>query len=336
MTRPRHAIRGETPKTICGTIELGVVRCNVGFVNCVRCDAWSHTIGPAQVPWTKVLTMTDDAAPSTRLDQAIDQGKPSIARVYDYLLGGKDNYLVDQEIGDHFKVNLPGSVAIAFTSRQALIRGVRDMARVGMRQFIDFGSGLPTADNVHQVAQRYAADARVVYVDNDPIVLAHGRALLATDRNITVIQADVRDPASIRDHPDVARLIDFEQPVGVIFSSILHHLNDDEDPATVVRFWNDQISSGSYVFITHFRSGRNPETSAAEQKLQSTFGRGRWRDTDEIRDLFGDLEVLDPNIVPSAHWRPDVPESDTAAVGAVGRELTVWEQLIVTGLARKP
>ncbi len=147
---------------------------------------------------------------------------------------------------------------------------------------------------------------------------------------------DVRDPASIRDHPDVARLIDFEQPVGVIFSSILHHLNDDEDPATVVRFWNDQISSGSYVFITHFRSGRNPETSAAEQKLQSTFGRGRWRDTDEIRDLFGDLEVLDPNIVPSAHWRPDVPESDTAAVGAVGRELTVWEQLIVTGLARKP
>ncbi|WP_062989573.1 SAM-dependent methyltransferase [Nocardia anaemiae] len=280
--------------------------------------------------------MTDDAAPPTRLDREIDQSKPSIARVYDYLLGGKDNYLVDQEVGDHFKVNLPGSVAIAFTSRQALIRGVRDMARTGMRQFIDFGSGLPTADNVHQVAKRHAPDARVVYVDNDPIVLAHGRALLATDENTTVIQADAREPESIRDHPDVTRLIDFDQPVGVIFSSILHHFNDDEDPAAVVRFWNDQIPSGSYVFITHFRSGHNPETAAAEQKLQATFGRGRWRDTEEIRGLFGDLEVLEPDIVPSALWRPDAPAGEAASVGTVGRELTVWEQLIVTGLARKP
>ncbi|MFI6952853.1 SAM-dependent methyltransferase [Nocardia sp. NPDC050408] len=280
--------------------------------------------------------MTDDAAPPTRLDREIDQSKPSIARVYDYLLGGRDNYLVDQEIGDHFKMNLPGSVAIAFTSRLALIRGVRDMARAGMRQFIDFGSGLPTADNVHQVAKRYVTDARVVYVDRDPIVLAHGRALLVTDKNTTVIQADARAPESIRDHPDVARLIDFEQPVGVIFSSILHHFNDDEDPAAVVRFWNDQISSGSHVFITHFRSGHNSETTAAEQKLQSTFGRGRWRDTEEIRGLFGDLEVLEPDIVPSAQWRPDAPAGDAASVGTVGRELTVWEQLIVTGLARKP
>ncbi|MFI7664936.1 SAM-dependent methyltransferase [Nocardia sp. NPDC049526] len=280
--------------------------------------------------------MTDDAAPPTRLGREIDQSKPSIARVYDYLLGGKDNYLVDQEIGDHFKLNLPGSVAIAFTSRQALIRGVRDMARAGMRQFIDFGSGLPTADNVHQVAKRHTADARVVYVDSDPIVLAHGRALLATDKNTTVIQADARDPKSIRDHPDVARLIDFDQPVGVIFSSILHHFNDDEDPAAVVRFWNDQVPSGSHVLITHFRSGHNPETAAAEQKLQATFGRGRWRDTEEIRDLFGDLEVLEPDIVPSAQWRPDVAAEDAASVGSSGRELTVWEQLIVTGLARKP
>ncbi|MFI6361969.1 SAM-dependent methyltransferase [Nocardia sp. NPDC050630] len=280
--------------------------------------------------------MTDDAAPPTRLDWEIDQSKPSIARVYDYLLGGKDNYLVDQEVGDHFKVNLPGSVAIAFTSRQALIRGVRDMARAGMRQFIDFGSGLPTADNVHQVAKRHAADARVVYVDSDPIVLAHGRALLATDKNTTVIQADARDPKSIRDHPDIARLIDFDQPVGVIFSSILHHFNDDEDPAAVVRFWNDHVPSGSQVFITHFRSGHNSETTAAEQKLQSTFGRGRWRDIEEIRGLFGDLEVLEPDIVPSAQWRPDAPAGDAASVGTGHRELTVWEQLIVTGLARKP
>ena len=278
--------------------------------------------------------MTDDVAPGTRLSREIDQSKPSIARVYDYLLGGKDNYLVDQEVGDHFKENLPGSVAIAFTSRQALIRAIRDMARDGIRQFIDFGSGLPTADNVHQVANRHASDARVVYIDHDPIVLAHGRALLATDDNTTVIQADARDPRSIRNHPDIARLIDFEQPVGVIFSSILHHFNDDEDPAAAVRYWTDQIPSGSHVFITHFCSGHNEQTAAAERKLQSTFGRGRWRDLAEIQTLFGDLELLEPAIVPSAQWRPD--PAPAAEVGAAGRELTVWEQLIVTGMARKP
>ncbi|WP_227999702.1 SAM-dependent methyltransferase [Nocardia australiensis] len=268
--------------------------------------------------------MTDGA-------NVIDQSKPSIARVYDYLLGGKDNYLVDREIGDHFKVDLPGSVAIAVTNRQALMRAVRAMADDGLRQFIDLGSGLPTADNVHQVAETYAADARVVYVDNDPIVLAHGRALLATNDNTTVITADVRDPQSIRNHPEVAKLIDFDQPVAVIFSAILHHLNDDEDPGQVVQYWSDQIPSGSRVFISHFRSGHNEETSAAEAKLQSTFGRGRWRTDDEIRALFGELELLAPGIVPAARWRPDL-----AIVGNADRESTVWEQLIASGLATKP
>ncbi|AVH24060.1 SAM-dependent methyltransferase [Nocardia cyriacigeorgica] len=269
----------------------------------------------------------------------VDPNTPSIARVYDYLLGGKDNYPVDQEIGDHFKINLPGSVAIAFGNRQALVRAVRDIARSGVRQFIDLGSGLPTADNVHQIAARYTEGAKVVYVDNDPIVLAHGRALLATDDNTTVVQADVREPERIRHSDEVARLIDFDQPVAMVFSAILHHLNDDEDPGAVVSYWRDQIPSGSQVFISHFRSGGNAETEAAEQKLQSTFGRGRWRTDDEIRALFGDLELLEPGIVPAVLWRPDAPaETDTsvATIGTPERELTVWDQLIVAGLARKP
>jgi hypothetical protein len=268
--------------------------------------------------------MTDDA-------NVIDQSKPSIARVYDYLLGGKDNFVVDREIGDHFKVNLPGSVAIAFTNRQALVRAVRAIADGGVRQFVDLGSGLPTADNVHQVAESHASDTRVVYVDNDPIVLAHGRALLATNNNTTVIQADVRDSRGVRNHPEVARSIDFDKPVAVMFSAILHHLNDDEDPAAVVRYWYDQIPSGSRVFISHFRSGHNPETAAAEAKLQSTFGRGRWRTDEEIHDLFGKLDLLAPGIVPAARWRPD-----PATIGTPDRELSVWEQLIVAGLAHKP
>lgn len=266
----------------------------------------------------------------------VDTTKPSIARVYDYLLGGKDNYAADRAIGDRFKIDMPGSVAIAYTNRQALVRAVRDIAvQTGIRQFIDMGSGLPTADNVHQVAQRHASDSRVVYVDSDPIVLAHGRALLVEDDRTTVIKADVRDPEGIRRHPDTTALIDFDKPVAVILSAILHHLNDDEDPSGVVRYWRDQVPSGSCLFISHFRSGHNKETAEAEQVLQATFGRGRWRSDEEIRGLFADLEIQDPGVVPAASWRPDAAEG-VSRIDEPGRELTVWEQLIVAGLAVKP
>jgi hypothetical protein len=263
------------------------------------------------------------------------QRKPSIARVYDYLLGGKDNYAVDRQIGDHFKINLPGSVAIAHSNRQVLVRAVRTMAEDGITQFLDMGSGLPTADNVHQVAQRHQPEARVVYVDNDPIVLTHGRALLAENAQTTVVQADVREPEVIRHHRDTERLIDFGRPVGIILNAILHHLNDDEDPAGVVRYWYEQVPSGSYFFISNFRSGHNTETEEAEAKLQSTFGRGRWRTDEELRALFGDLELLEPGIVPAALWRPDGAAEGVTRVGTADRELTVWEQLIAAGLARK-
>lgn len=256
-----------------------------------------------------------------------DGQKPSIARVYDYLLGGKDNYPVDREIGDHFTVNLPGSVAIARTNRGALIRAVRALARGGVRQFIDLGSGLPTADNVHQVAQRHQPGAAVVYVDMDPTVLAHGRALVAGNESTTVVDGDVRDPDAIRHHPDTERLIDFGQPVGVILSAVLHHLEDDEDPAGIVRHWAGLIVPGSHVFISHFRSGHNAETEAAQAKLIDTFGRGRWRTDTELHALFGTLSLQPPGIVPAVRWRPDPCEEI--------RTPTVWEQLIAAGLARK-
>ncbi len=265
----------------------------------------------------------------------VDQSKPSIARVYDYLLGGKDNYAVDREIGDKFVNDLPGSVAIAHSNRQVLVRAVRDIAlRSGVRQFIDMGSGLPTADNVHQVAGRYAPDARVVYVDNDPIVLAHGRALLEENAGTRVIRADVRDAQAIREHPDTVALIDFDQPVAVVLSAILHHINDDEDPSAVVRYWHDQVPPGSCFFISHFRTGHNAQTTEAERVLQATFGRGRWRTDEEIRELFCGMEILPPGIVPAAHWRPDTADG-VSHVGDADRELTVWEQLIVAGLAVK-
>ncbi|MFF3767694.1 SAM-dependent methyltransferase [Streptomyces sp. NPDC001922] len=267
---------------------------------------------------------------------AVDQSTPSIARVYDYLLGGKDNYAVDRAIGDRFKDDMPGSVAIAHSNRAALVRAVRDIAlNTGIRQFLDLGSGLPTADNVHQVAQRNAPGSRVVYVDNDPIVLAHGRALLEENEDTCVIRADLRDPRRIREHPGTTRLIDFDRPVAVVLSAILHHVNDEEDPVGLVEYWRDQVPSGSHFFVSHFRSGNNPETAEAEAVLQKTFGRGRWRTDEEIAGLLPGLEVLEPGIVPTAAWRPDEAVG-VPRIGPPDAGLSVWERLIVAAMARKP
>jgi O-methyltransferase involved in polyketide biosynthesis len=266
---------------------------------------------------------------------SIDSTRPSIARVYDYLLGGKDNYAVDREIGDVFKRDLPGSVAIAFANRAALVRAVREIVTTtGVRQFIDLGSGLPTADNVHQVAQRTAPETRVVYVDTDPQVLVHGRALLEENDRTRVVPVDVRDPEGVRGHPDTRELIDFDRPVAVMFSAILHHVNDEEDPAGIVRHWRDRVPSGSYFFVSHFRSGNNPETAEAEKVLQGTFGRGRWRTDAEIEALLDGLEILEPGIVPAPRWRPEAAADPQ--IGGGERELTVWERLIAAGMARKP
>jgi SAM-dependent methyltransferase len=257
----------------------------------------------------------------------IDATRPSIARTYDYLLGGKDNFAVDRALGDKFIKDLPGSQTIAFDNRAALVRAVREIVTTGtVEQFVDLGSGLPTADNVHQVAQRHQPAAKVVYVDNDPVVLAHGRALLEENENTTVLQADLRDAAAIYEHEQTRALIDFEQPVAIVLSAILHHLNDEEDPAALVRFWTERIPSGSYVFISHFRSENDPRSAEMQQLLQGSLGRGRWRTDDEIRALFGDgLEILPPGIVPAAEWHPDQPVDD----------LTDWQRLIAAGLAVK-
>jgi hypothetical protein len=256
-----------------------------------------------------------------------DVSKPSIARTYDYLLGGKDNFAIDRAFGDKFIKDLPGSAQIAPDNRGALIRAVRELvSNTAVRQFIDLGSGLPTADNVHQIAQLYAPESKVVYVDNDPIVLAHGRALLAENDNTVVIQADLRDPKAIYEHEDTQRLIDFGKPVAVIFSATLHHVNDDEDPAGLVKFWHDRIASGSHVFISHFRSENDPRSQELEQLLQGSLGRGRWRTDEQILALCGDgFTVLEPGLVPAAEWRNPQQVED----------LTQWQRLIAAVLAVK-
>ncbi|MFK4084088.1 SAM-dependent methyltransferase [Kribbella sp. NPDC020789] len=271
--------------------------------------------------------MTDAAEHGTEKPfPGFDITKPSIARTYDYLLGGKDNFAVDRAFGDKFVKELPDSLVIPRDNRGVLIRAIREIvSNTPVRQFIDLGSGLPTADNVHQVAQRFAPEAKVVYVDNDPIVLAHGRAMLAENDNTVVIQADLREPKSIYDQA-AEGLIDFTQPVAIVFSATLHHVNDDEDPAGLVRFWHDRIPSGSQLFVSHFRSENDPRSQELEQLLQGSLGRGRWRTDEEILALIGDgFTIVEPGLVPAALWRnPDAPD-----------ELSDYQRLIAAVLAVK-
>ncbi|SEG70013.1 S-adenosyl methyltransferase [Thermomonospora echinospora] len=270
----------------------------------------------------------EPSAGAGRVPVGIDPTVPSIARVYDYMIGGKDNFASDRAVGDMIKEQLPGAVTIAVENRRVLGRAVRYLVRqAGIRQFIDIGSGLPTAENVHQVAQRHAPESRVVYVDSDPIVLAHGRALLDENDRTAVIQADARDPRGILDDSATRKLIDFDRPVGVILCAVLHHLEDEEDPAGIVATLREAVPSGSHLFITHFRTEHNEESQQIEQMLQASFGRGRWREQHEIESFFTGLEMVDPGIVPLVEWHPDTPPD---------REPTAWDRLIVGGIGRKP
>jgi hypothetical protein len=252
-----------------------------------------------------------------------DPEVPSIARTYDYLLGGKDNYPADREIGEIFIQRFPGAVQIALDNRGCLIRAVDFMAReLGIGQFIDLGSGLPTADNVHQVAQRVNPQARVVYADNDPIVLAHGRALLEENDHTTVIRADVRDPRQVLEAAETGHLIDFGRPVGVIASAILHHFTDEEDPLGAIRAYRDAVPAGSCLFVSHFRTLGDPDSAALEEVMTEAFGRGTWRGDAQIAEYFEGTELVAPGIVPCALWRPLQPPG----------ELGPYQRLIVAGL----
>jgi SAM-dependent methyltransferase len=251
---------------------------------------------------------------------------PSIARTYDYLLGGKDNYPADREIGEIFIRRFPGAVRIAIDNRGCLVRGVDFMAgKLGIDQFIDLGSGLPTADNVHQVAQRVNPGARVVYVDNDPIVLAHGRALLKENEFTLVIRGDIRQPDEILQAAELRHLIDFGRPLAVIASAILHHITDEENPLGIIRTFRDAIPGGSCFFISHFRTLGDPESAAMEEVMLETFGRGAWRTDAQIAEYFDGTELVDPGIVPCALWRP----------GTEPGELGGYQRLIVAGLGEK-
>jgi SAM-dependent methyltransferase len=226
------------------------------------------------------------------------------ARVYDYWLGGKDNYAADREVAEKIMAVAPDIPRSARANRQFLKRAVLLAAERGIRQFLDIGSGLPTVENTHEVAQWVAPDAHVAYVDNDPIVRAHGKALLADCSTRTVVQADVREPEAILAHPDVRRLIDFDLPVAVLLLGVLHFVSDEEDPYGIVARVRDAMAPGSYLIFSHLTG--DADTQTFEQTRAATDR--RWnsiaRTHEEVTRFFAGFEILEPGIVPPDRWRP--------------------------------
>jgi hypothetical protein len=264
----------------------------------------------------------------------IDITRPSVARVYDYFIGGKDNFAVDRMVAERSLQFVPDAAEAGRACRAFLGRAVHWLAsEAGIRQFLDIGSGLPTQNNVHQVAHEVDRSARVVYVDHDPMVLAHGRALLADEVTTTIVQSDLRQPEEILKHPVVHEYLDFTQPIGLLLLSILHHINDSEDPGQIAGILREALPSGSYLAIIHFwdPAEEHPEISVkvheAERVFNETLGTGRWRTRDEILAYLGDFELVEPGLVPLAEWRPD-------PYGTVQQADSYYTMLC--GLARKP
>ncbi|MEV7802626.1 SAM-dependent methyltransferase [Microbispora sp. NPDC088329] len=260
------------------------------------------------------------------LPPEIDTTKPSIARVYDAFLGGKDNFAVDRAVAMEGMRHFPDRGEGARNNRAMLFRGVKYMAEQGIDQFLDIGSGLPTMDNTHSVAQRIDPAAKVVYVDNDPIVLAHARAILQTDERTRVITADLREPEVILSHPAVESFLDFSRPVGLLLVAVVHHLADAEDPQGLVNAYKARLAPGSCMQLTHFCSCA-PEMRELEAVLLQMLGTGRARDMPEIVRFFDGLDLVEPGVVHVPEWRPEEPVSYPLDLGGI---------CVAGGIGRKP
>ncbi|MFC6879066.1 SAM-dependent methyltransferase [Actinomadura yumaensis] len=237
-----------------------------------------------------------------------DVSKPSPARMYDYFLGGKDNYAADREAGDRVKAALGEVMShdIVWENRRFLQRAVRFLAESGIEQFIDLGTGLPTQGNVHEIAQQVVPGARVVYVDNDPIVLAHGRALLATNATTTVITADVREPEAILGNADLRALIDFSRPVAVLSVALFHFIRDAERPADILGTFRARLRPGSYLALSHLTTDGPPADELAQvvDAYKNATSPIVFRPREEIRALFDGFEITDPGLIRPWRWRP--------------------------------
>ncbi|MGW8377500.1 SAM-dependent methyltransferase [Streptomyces sp. ODS28] len=244
--------------------------------------------------------------PSPPPPPEIDTSVPHSARIWNYWLGGKDNYPVDHRAGDEFAALFPGIVESARGARQFLARAVRHLVREeGIRQFLDIGTGLPTVENTHEIAQRAAPESRIVYVDNDPLVLMHARALLtSTPEGATAyVDADLHDPEAVLEA--AARTLDLTRPVGLILLGVLGHVPDDAEARAIVRRLLDAVPPGSFLALSDGTDVDAARNEAHERYNSSGADPYHLRTPEELRSLFCGLELLPPGLVPVSRWRPD-------------------------------
>jgi hypothetical protein len=267
-------------------------------------------------------------AEAGQVPDGVETDRPSVARLYDFFLGGHHNYAADRELARRLLQAEPNAKYIVAENRAFLGRAVRYLIDAGVRQFIDLGSGIPTQENVHEIAHRYDPESRVVYVDNDPGVVAHSKHLLGRNPLVSVINADLRDPAAVLAHPEVRRLISFGQPVGLLMVTVLHFVPDSDDPFSIVRRFADSVVPGSYLAISHATNEAAPDTVAEVEKLYNSNAQtsAHTRPCAEIRRFFDGFDLVEPGLVYLPLWRHDgqVPEHPERAwfYAGVGRRVS--------------
>lgn len=255
----------------------------------------------------------------------VDVTVPNAARMYDYALGGYHNFAVDREYVERAEQVIPGARLVAHVNRAFLGRAVRWLVGQGITQFLDIGSGIPTLGNVHEIALLATPEARVMYVDIDPVAVAHSRAILAGHPRVRVLQADLRYPEDILGHPEVTDLLDFSEPVAFLLMAVLHFVPDEDDPASILAGMRDAAVRGSYVVLSH--GCPVPELSGEVDGLRKLYKSTptplHLRTAEQIEDLMKGLDLVEPGIVPLGDWHPD-PDEDYGepphgVLAAVGR-----------------
>lgn len=281
--------------------------------------------------------MTTHATSPSQVPVGVDPTRPSIARVYGGFLGGKDVYDVDRQVMAKISAAVPEAVDIARGNRGFLNRACRFLTQTKIDQFLDCGSGLPTAENTHQIVQRYNDEARVVYIDNDPVVLAHGRALLEDNFRVRMVGADIFEPRRVLENEIVRTTIDFAEPVVLLQVGTMHHVADDAQAPEIMHEYIEALAPGSYVVFSHFIDPETPDLTPIAKRIEDILvngpmGAGRFRTRDEIMAMLDGLELVAPNIqdppglVPCDLWWPDGPRlgglsgAAKCIVGAVGRK----------------
>jgi hypothetical protein len=259
----------------------------------------------------------------------IDLERPSVARVYDYLLGGAHNFAADRAIAQKTMETMPDVRNVVLNHRAFLRRAVRYLLGRGVRQFLDLGSGIPTVGNVHEIAQAVDPAARIVYVDLDPVAVAHSRSLLVGNDRVAVLQADVRDPAAVLASPEVTGLLDFDEPIAVLMIAVLHFVPDEENPAGIIGGYRDRLAPGSFLAISHAGYEVDEETDElrdVRKVYEQSVTRTTLRNSVEFTKLFEGFELVEPGVARLPAWHPESPDdldaSDRAfpGFGAIGRK----------------